>query len=53
MSDKMECRNCKVRLTELEGKVGYECLKCGLLAMTDGYVVYDPKEPKWKTVSAE
>ena len=53
MADEMLCQNCKVRLTEMEGKVGYECLKCGLLAMTNGEVVYDPKAPKWAVGKVE
>ena len=47
------CRNCQVKLMphlpETEGREAfYECEKCGLLMLHDGYVIYDPRDTKWK-----
>jgi len=45
------CPECSGELKPLAH--GYECLKCGLLMMADGGVVYNPNDPKWHKVTAE
>jgi ribosomal protein L37AE/L43A len=47
------CHNCKTKLTAAPEHKFYECLKCGLLMLDDGYVIYDPKDPKWRRLMGQ